>query len=211
MRASKPLILVAALLMATSAMADRHRTGPGPVRGQGHMVLDGRYHHDHYYPSRGFIAPVLPRGSLSIGFGGSSYWFNGGVWYQPWAGHFRVIVPPIGIVLPLLPYDYVSLRVGGLPYYYANGVYYSSAPGGYVVVNPPAQADAAVAQPSPPPAPPRPDPIYYPRNQQPPEQKEADIQGCNRWATSQPSAMNDAGVFARAVEACMDGRGYTSR
>ena len=40
---------------------------------------------------------------------------------------------------------------------------------------------------------------------------EADRQDCNRWATTQPSAMNDAGVFNRAVDACMDGRGYTLR
>jgi len=79
------------------------------------------------------------------------------------------------------------------------------------VVNPPAQADAAVAQPSPPPAPARPDPIYYPRNKQTVEQQEDDVRECNRWATSQPAAMNDASVFARSVEACMDGRGYTSR
>jgi hypothetical protein len=31
----------------------------------------------------------------------------------------------------------------------------------------------------------------------------------HRWATTQPAAVADAGVFQRAVEACMDGRGYT--
>ena len=60
-------------------------------------------------------------------------------------------------------------------------------------------------------APPRPDPIIYPRHGQSAAQTEADRQDCNRWATSQPTAMNDAGVFNRAVEACMDGRGYSMR
>jgi hypothetical protein len=203
------ILIVAVLSCFTlAAQADPHehdRSYPG------RMVYDTRYHHDHYYPAAGFVAPGLPRGSLSIGFGGGSYWFSGGVWYQPWGGRFRVIVPPVGIIVPLLPYDYVTLRVGGVPYYYANGVYYGAAPGGYVVVNPPPQADGAVAQPSSPPAAPRPDPIFYPRTGQTAEQTEADRQECNRWATSQPSAMNDATVFSRAVDACMDGRGYTVR
>ena len=55
------------------------------------------------------------------------------------------------------------------------------------------------------------DPIFYPRNGQSGAQTEADRQDCNRWATTQPSAMNNGSVFTRAVEACMDGRGYTMR
>lgn len=57
----------------------------------------------------------------------------------------------------------------------------------------------------------RPDPIIYPRHGQSAQQTEADRQECNRWATTQPSAMSDASVFNRATEACMDGRGYTLR
>lgn len=56
-----------------------------------------------------------------------------------------------------------------------------------------------------------PDPIFYPRTGQSPALTESDRQACNRWATSQPSAMAEASVFQRAVLACMDGRGYTSR
>jgi hypothetical protein len=56
-----------------------------------------------------------------------------------------------------------------------------------------------------------PEPIIYPRNGQNAQQLEADRQECNRWATTQPSAMADSSVFNRATEACMDGRGYTMR
>lgn len=56
-----------------------------------------------------------------------------------------------------------------------------------------------------------PEPIIYPRNGQSAQQTEADRQECNRWATTQPSAMADSSVFNRATEACMDGRGYTLR
>ena len=60
-------------------------------------------------------------------------------------------------------------------------------------------------------APSRPAPVIYPRNGQSQEQIEADQRDCNRWATTQPSAMANGSVFNRAVEACMDGRGYTLR
>lgn len=57
----------------------------------------------------------------------------------------------------------------------------------------------------------RPAPVIYPRNGQNSAQLESDSRECNRWATTQQSAMNDSSVFQRAVEACMDGRGYTLR
>lgn len=57
----------------------------------------------------------------------------------------------------------------------------------------------------------KPEPIIYPRHGQDERQTEADRQACNRWATTQKAAMEDASVFQRAVEACMDGRGYSMR
>ena len=217
----KTALICTLVLAAVGAQADpRDHEHDRSIAGR--MVYDTRYHHDHYYPAVGFVAPGLPRGSLSIGFGGGSYWFSGGVWYQPWARGFRVIVPPVGILVPLLPLDYVTLRIGGAPYYYANGVYYSAAPGGYVVVNPPPQADGAVAQPSPPPAPPRPDPIFYPRNGQSPQQQGQDKFECHNWAKGQtgfdPTSQASSGAspatrsaYGRAMAACLDARGYTVR
>lgn len=69
-------------------------------------------------------------------------------------------------------------------------------------------------QPAPPPvtyAPSRSAPVIYPRNGQSNVQMEGDHRDCSRWATTQPAAMADASVFNRAVEACMDARGYTLR
>jgi hypothetical protein len=74
-------------------------------------------------------------------------------------------------------------------------------PAPIVVEGPP----AAPAQPA------RPDPVIYPRNGQSAQQLEADRQECNRWATTQPAALADSSVFLRAVDACMDGRGYTTK
>lgn len=78
-----------------------------------------------------------------------------------------------------------------------------------VYVPPPAPLPPVVIQQAPPPA--RGEPIIYPRNGQSYEQTEFDRRECNRWASTQQSAMNDATVFNRAVDACMDGRGYTLR
>lgn len=80
-------------------------------------------------------------------------------------------------------------------------------------------AAAAEALPTPtadvvPPAPAtpaRPEPIIYPRNGQSAEQLEADRQDCNRWAATQNGALADSSIFMRAVDACMDGRGYTTK
>lgn len=174
--------------------------------------LDERYHHDHYYPPRGYALPALPRGSISIGFGGGNLFFHGGVWFRPVGGRFIVTVPPIGVTLPILPPAYSSLWIGGVPYYYANGVYYAAAPGqGYRVVTPPTGIETAPPIQQSAPVPVLPEPIIYPRSGQTPAQTEADRQDCNRWATTQPSALADAQVFQRAMAACMEGRGYTVR
>jgi hypothetical protein len=174
--------------------------------------LDQRYHHDHYYPPRGYAVPALPGGSVTIAHGGANYFFHGGVWFRPVGPRFVVIAPPLGVIVPVLPPAYVTLWIGGAPYYYANRAYYAPVPGeGYAIVAPPPGADAAVPAPVLPAPKPAPDPIIYPRNGQSAAQTETDRQECNRWATTQPSAMADAEVFQRAVAACMDGRGYTVR
>ncbi len=110
----------------------------------------------------------------------------------------------IGIGLPL----YVG------PYGGAYGGPYGGPWVGYpapVVVTPPPVVYAEPPAPPVPTARALPDPIFYPRQGQGAAQLEADRQECNRWATTQPSAMADASVFHRATLACMDGRGYSSR
>ena len=193
--------------------AGAERAGPGrPGPGPRGVQFDGRFGHNHYYPSRGYIYGALPVGAVSIGFGGGNYFFHGGVWYRPYSGRYIVVAPPIGIFLPVLPPDYATVWVGGVPYYYADDVYYNVAPGrGYVVVAPPPGVDTTQTMAPPAPAPVAADPIFYPRNNQGAAQTEADRRDCNAWATSQPNAMADAKVFQRATDACMDGRGYTVR
>jgi hypothetical protein len=212
-RAVSPVIAsfalaVGALLAPAAQAQSHHHDGAG-----GHWRFDDRYHHDHYYPAPGYVMPMLPGGSIGIGFGGIHFFFRGGVWFRPARYGFVVVAPPVGIVAPMAPEDCATVWIGGRPYCYADGVYYAGVPGGYQVVPPPPAADDAQPSPPPPPAAPAsaPDPIVYPRNGQSAAQTEADRRACNRWATTQRNAMNDARIFQRAVEACLDGRGYTVR
>lgn len=111
----------------------------------------------------------------------------------------------------------VGIGVGiGFGSYYYNRFGYPGYPG-YVVVEPPLYYYTEPRPVPPAPAPrepvaqPEPDPIFYPRNGQSEAQTEADRVECNRWATTQPSAMRDASIFQRATFACMEGRGYVVR
>lgn len=210
---------LAAALAALTLLGSATAAPPGPERRGGpdarrvaapqfrtpHIRFDALHLHNHYYPEHGYAVPRLPTGSISIAFGGSSYFFHGGVWYRPSGTRFIVVLPPVGIFVPILPPAYVTLWIGGSYVYYANGVYYAPAgSSGYVVVEAPPAAETATATAAP-------EPVIYPRNGQSAEQTEADRRECNRWATTQPAALNDASVFQRAVAACMDARGYTVR
>jgi len=127
----------------------------------------------------------------------------------------------LNIGVPVYGAGYYSGYYGG-PYY--RGGYYRRGGvwmrpwwgPGVVIAGPPLvysmPAEPVVVEPAPVSVPStKPDPITYPRNGQSAQQTEFDRQECNRWAVTQPTALADASVFQRAVEACMDGRGYTMK
>ena len=130
-------------------------------------------------------------------YGSRGYWGPGPFWgglgigvglgaigYGAWNSYYSA---PAYVVAP----DYADYGV------------IDPAIGGDVVI----RSDRTIVQAAP--ATSAPDPIFYPKNGQSPAQIEADRQGCNRWATTQPSAMAVASVFQRATLACMEGRGYS--
>lgn len=144
--------------------------------------------------------------ALSLAAAGANAHGRGGHYYGPgpfWGG--------IGIG--------VGIGLGSSYYYGPYGPYGRSYGPGYVILEPapvyrtepqpvPAQREPARREPAPAAVP---DPIFYPRNGQSAAQSEADRVECNRWATTQQSAMIDASVFQRATYACMEGRGYVVR
>lgn len=141
---------------------------------------------------------VAPIAAQARPYGGGGYhhghhgWGGGGVF---WGG--------VGLGVGL---GVVGTYYAPAPWYPAYGYPAYGYPG-YVVVPRPAY-DVGVAAPEPMAKAP-PEPIIYPNRGQSAAQTEADRQACNRWATTQPSAMAEASVFHRATLACMEGRGYT--
>ncbi len=131
----------------------------------------------------------LPFVGAHVGYGGYGGYYGHGYGPRGWGPGWgpRVILAP-----PVYGYGY------GYGYPYPPVVVQATPP---VVLE---RAPVSVAAN-------RPDPVIYPRNGQDGTQTEADRQQCNRWATTQPAAVADASVFQRAVEACMDGRGYSMR
>ena len=155
-------------------------------------------HHGGYYGYHGGY----------YGYHGGHYgWFYGGWWY-PWAP-----------IIAFLPFYYQTIWLGGYPYYYADGIYYAPVTGGYMAINPPPQG--TVNQ-GPPPAPSSGQLFVYPRNGQSEKQQTEDRYQCHRWAVAQtgydPTQSEGSGQSAqklsdyhRAMDACLDARGYTAR
>jgi hypothetical protein len=146
-------------------------------------------------------APAQARGGYGYGYHGGYHGYHHGGYYH--GGYYGGWPFWAGVGLAL------DVGVASAYYYDRPYVVVDQPP---VVYGPPAPVVVYPnAAPAPAPAPAQPDPIFYPRNGQSPQQTEADRRACNAWATTQPSAMADASVFQRATLACMEGRGYTGR
>jgi len=212
-------ILLAALVFggaAPMALADNHHG-----RGGAEMRYDGRYNHNHSYPSRGYVYNSLPRGYASYHYRGSPYYYYGGAWYRPYGPRFVVAAPPIGIGVGFLPPYYTTVWFGGAPYYYADQTYYQWYPQRreYVVTRPPEQPQPDPAAPSTGTE----DIFVYPKNGQNESQQSTDRYECHAWAVQQSGfdptrpgggvaeSDNDArrADYRRAEGACLEGRGYS--
>lgn len=213
------VLALSAAVISSPAQADHH--------GDHHHGYWGPYYGaPAYYPRIGLSVNVLPMQPYVTVYGGANYYFSGGIWYRPSGARFIVVAPPLGIVVPILPPSYVVRPYGTTTYYVANDVYYTAnaSGGGYIVTAPPDELPGPGTRP---PASANPsDRIFiYPRNGQTKEQQDADRFACHEWAVDQSSfdptqaqggsAARERGGkrtdYRRAIEACLDGRGYTVR
>ncbi len=219
--------MAGALLASPAALAeppDRDRGGPRDQdfrdRGRG----PGDFRHDRGPRVR--TVRALPRHHDVAVHNGLRFYYGGGLWYSnDRPGRYAVVIPPPGIVVRLLPPVHSTLYFGQTPYYYANSTYYMQVPQGYAVVAPPTRV--AAAAPRAPVAPLAPTPaefFVHPREGQDLAQQAADREQCNEWATGQTAYDPRLGLAAdddqaprkrsdyrRALDACMDGRGYTMK
>ena len=157
------------------------------------------------------------------GHGYSGHYWAGGVWggsYWPRVSYGW----GFPLFLAALPLAYSTYYWGGIPYYYANDAYYTwdSGQSGYVVTDPPPVAgtaeDSSGVDNSGQPA--QSNDVYaYPQNGQSEEQQSNDRYECHTWARSQtgydpthPNAQQgNSGDYQRAMKACLDARGYSTR
>ena len=197
---------------------------PGYVQGQyiekrPGYVQDRKYHHDRYYPPRGYRVPSLPPSHRKIPYHGKRYYYDRGVWYLYSGTRFVVVFPPIGIVVPVLPPFYTTIWVDSVPYYYANGVYYVWRPAQrvYVVTDP--SLDSAVVEEQE-----KPQELFiYPKQGQSEQRQASDRYQCHSWAVEQtgfdptraggdvPDAeyYDKRSDYQRAMKACLEARGYS--
>jgi len=220
------LVAAAGSTPAAADPPDRARDGArGPdFRDRGHFA--GDFRRDHAYAPRGQTFQVLPRHYDVAVHNGVRFYFGGGLWYShDRPGRYVVVAPPLGIVVRLLPPFYTTMYFGPTPYYYANHAYYMQVPQGYAVVAPPTTIAAAAPQAPVAPRAPAPEEFFvYPREGQDLKQQAADREQCNEWATGQTGydprfglpaddgqAPRKRADYRRALDACMDGRGYTMK
>jgi hypothetical protein len=193
----------------------------GHSQPRGDSRVDNRYSHNRSYPSRGYVAPLLPLGYHSVRYRGSPYYYSRGAWYRPYGPRFVVVAPPIGIGVGFLPPYYTRVWFGGMPYYYADDTYYMWRPERreYVVTERPsgaAHVDDSASEGS--------DEIFvYPKNGQSEELQGTDRYECHAWAVgktgfdpTRPSGnVNDSEIdskradYRRAEGACLEARGYS--
>jgi hypothetical protein len=219
-------LLAAALLAFPSAQAQDRNFRPG---GRAPEHIDPRFAHNHYYPNRGAYIGALPGRPFIVDRPGGRFFYSGGIWYAPYGPRFVVVGAPLGVFVPVLPPFYTTVWFGGVPYYYANDTYYmwNPAQSGYVTVDPPgAEQTASTDPPQPPPPQPPGDDLYvYPQQGQSDQQQANDKYECHKWSASQSGfdpTQQAGGVppdqvaarradYQRAMQACMQGRGYSAR
>jgi Family of unknown function (DUF6515) len=221
-------LLAAMLVLAMSAANanPRPRDGregrEGPRPGFDH--LDGRFNHNHYYPSRGYAVRDLPRDRIIVNGPRGRFFYSGGVWYAPRGPGFVVVGAPIGFFVPVLPPYYTTVWVAGVPYYYADDTYYAwrQSDGQYEVVAPPDEQTASTDPPAPPPSA-NDDVFIYPKNGQSEDVQARDKYECHKWAQGESGfdptvagggvapgeAKDKRAAYQRAIGACLEGRGYS--
>lgn len=103
-----------------------------------HHDVDVDIHRPHFWGGFAFHRhiDVLPRGFLTLHIGGVPYFYSGGIYYQPAAGGYEEVYPPVGAAVPEPPEGSIQVYAGGQTYYYAGGAFYVQQPDGQFVIAP---------------------------------------------------------------------------
>ncbi len=110
------------------------------------------YYWGHNWHPLGFFAASLATDAFLFSIANQQYYYDDGVYYQPYSGGYTVVPAPIGALVGSLPPGYETTMVGNDTYFYYGGVFYIYTGSGYQVVAAPIGAvvtqipDGAVQQ-----------------------------------------------------------------
>jgi hypothetical protein len=104
----------------------------------GHRDVDVDVHHRHFWDDFAFgrRLPSLPPGFISLQLGGVPYYYDNGIYYEPAAGGYQEVYPPVGAVIPQPPEGAIPIEAGGVTYFYAGGAFYLQQPDGSFAIAP---------------------------------------------------------------------------
>jgi len=98
-----------------------------------------------YWHPFGFFAATLGADALFFSLANQQYYYDNGVYYQPYNGGYTVVAPPVGAVVNYVPSGYQVVQgADGAQYYYYGGAFYIPQGGSFRVV--PAPTGAIVNQ-----------------------------------------------------------------
>jgi hypothetical protein len=103
-----------------------------------HRDVDVDFHRPHFWNDFVFgrHLAALPFGFLTLNIGGAPYYYSDGIYYQPSAGGYQEVYPPVGADVPQPPDGAISVDAGGQTYYYAGGAFYLQQPDGTYAIAP---------------------------------------------------------------------------
>jgi Family of unknown function (DUF6515) len=107
-----------------------------------HRDVEADIHAHHFWDDFAFGRRFggLPVGFINLQVGGAPYYYDDGIYYQPYSGGgYQEVYPPVGAELSDLPDGAIEVEgPGGETYYFAGGAFYAQqADGSYAIVPPP--------------------------------------------------------------------------
>jgi hypothetical protein len=102
------------------------------------------YHPYRWGPSwhpLGFFAASLAADAFYFSLANQAYYYDDGVYYEPYNGGFNVVPAPVGAMVATIPPGSETVQVGDQTYIYYGGTFYVQTDEGYQVV---AAPDGAV-------------------------------------------------------------------
>jgi len=105
-----------------------------------HPYIYHPYHPYYWGPNWhpfGYFIGALGIGAFAFTLANQNYYYNEGVYYEPFNSGYRVINAPIGAIVNSLPDGYESIDMGDQNFFYYGGSFYVEVQGGYQVIQAP--------------------------------------------------------------------------